>query len=56
MLARALRRAAVSKRSTSNRIVLMASVSRGQIAMCDRNDHLSVESAMTMSGAIAMRT
>ncbi|WP_279612064.1 hypothetical protein [Burkholderia metallica] len=37
MLARAMCRAVISKRSTSNRIVLMASVSRDQIAMCDRN-------------------
>lgn len=38
--------------STSNRVILMASVTRGQVALCDRNCHKSVEHAMTMSGAI----
>ncbi|MGX1096036.1 Orn/Lys/Arg family decarboxylase [Amorphus sp. MBR-141] len=38
--------------STSNRVILMASVTRGQIALCDRNCHKSVEHAMTLSGAI----
>lgn len=38
--------------STSNRVVLMASVTRNQICLCDRNCHKSVEHAMTMSGAI----
>ncbi len=38
--------------STSNRVILMASVTRGQIALCDRNCHKSVEHAMTMSGAV----
>ena len=38
--------------STSNRVVLMASVTRNQIALCDRNCHKSVEHAITMSGAI----
>lgn len=38
--------------STSNRVILMASVTRGQLALCDRNCHKSVEHAMTMSGAI----
>lgn len=38
--------------STSNRIILMASVGRDQIALCDRNCHKSAEHAMTMSGAI----
>ena len=38
--------------STSNRIILMASVTRDEIALCDRNCHKSVEHAMTMSGAI----
>ncbi|WP_375691859.1 Orn/Lys/Arg decarboxylase N-terminal domain-containing protein [Pseudooceanicola sp. LIPI14-2-Ac024] len=37
--------------STSNRVILMSSVTRGQIALCDRNCHKSVEHAMTMSGA-----
>lgn len=38
--------------STSNRVILMASVTRGQVALCDRNCHKSVEHAMTLSGAI----
>lgn len=38
--------------STSNRVILMSSVTRGQIALCDRNCHKSVEHAMTLSGAI----
>ncbi len=38
--------------STSNRIILMASVTRDQVVLCDRNCHKSVEHAMTMSGAI----
>lgn len=38
--------------STSNRVILMASVTRGQAALCDRNCHKSVEHAMTLSGAI----
>ncbi|QEY73497.1 Orn/Lys/Arg decarboxylase N-terminal domain-containing protein [Pseudomonas denitrificans (nom. rej.)] len=38
--------------STSNRVILMASVTRDQIALCDRNCHKSAEHAMTMSGAI----
>ncbi|MDR2137890.1 MAG: hypothetical protein LBO68_06335, partial [Synergistaceae bacterium] len=38
--------------STSNRVILMASVTRGQVALCDRNCHKSVEHAMTMTGAI----
>lgn len=38
--------------STSNRIILMASVTRNQICLCDRNCHKSVEHAMTLSGAI----
>ena len=38
--------------STSNRVILMSSVTRNQIALCDRNCHKSVEHAMTMSGAI----
>ena len=38
--------------STSNRVILMASVTRNQIALCDRNCHKSVEHAMVMSGAI----
>ena len=38
--------------STSNRVIVMASVTRYQIALCDRNCHKSVEHAMTLSGAI----
>ncbi|TDV51144.1 arginine decarboxylase [Pseudomonas graminis] len=38
--------------SMSNRVILMASVTRDQIALCDRNCHKSVEHAMTLSGAI----
>ncbi len=38
--------------STSNRVILMSSVTRGQVALCDRNCHKSVEHAMTMSGAV----
>ncbi|MBP5615598.1 MAG: arginine decarboxylase [Alphaproteobacteria bacterium] len=38
--------------STSNRVVLMASLTRGDICLCDRNCHKSVEHAMTMTGAI----
>ncbi len=33
--------------STSNRVILMSSVTRDQIALCDRNCHKSVEHAMT---------
>ncbi|MEP9317318.1 Orn/Lys/Arg decarboxylase N-terminal domain-containing protein [Pseudomonas sp. LABIM340] len=38
--------------SMSNRVILMASVTRDQIALCDRNCHKSAEHSMTMSGAI----
>jgi len=38
--------------STSNRVVLMASVTRNQVALCDRNCHKSIEHSMTLSGAI----
>lgn len=38
--------------STSNRVIMMASVTRDEIALCDRNCHKSIEHAMTMSGAI----
>jgi len=38
--------------STSNRVILTASVTRNQICLCDRNCHKSVEHAMTLSGAI----
>ncbi len=36
----------------SNRVIMMASVARGQVALCDRNAHKSIEHAITMSGAI----
>lgn len=38
--------------STSNRIILMASVTRNDVCLCDRNCHKSVEQALTLSGAI----
>lgn len=38
--------------STSNRVVVMASVTRGDVALCDRNCHKSVEHAMTLAGAV----
>jgi arginine decarboxylase len=38
--------------STSNRVILMSSVTRNQVALCDRNCHKSVEHSMTLSGAI----
>ncbi|WP_321854568.1 Orn/Lys/Arg family decarboxylase [Paraburkholderia tropica] len=38
--------------STSNRVIVMASVTRNEVALCDRNCHKSVEHAMTLAGAI----
>lgn len=38
--------------SMSNRVILMASVARGQVAMIDRNCHKSLEHGITMSGAV----
>jgi len=38
--------------STSNRVILMSSVTRDQVALCDRNCHKSAEHAMTLSGTI----
>ncbi|MFZ0296261.1 MAG: Orn/Lys/Arg decarboxylase N-terminal domain-containing protein [Candidatus Sulfotelmatobacter sp.] len=38
--------------STSNRILFMAAVSEGQVALCDRNCHKSIEHGLTMTGAI----
>lgn len=38
--------------STSNRVILMASVTRDEVCLCDRNCHKSAEHAMTLSGAI----
>ncbi|MCL5432906.1 MAG: arginine decarboxylase [Patescibacteria group bacterium] len=37
--------------STSNRMIYMASITLGDIALCDRNCHKSVEQAMAISGA-----
>ncbi len=38
--------------STANKIVLTASLKSGDICLCDRNCHKSVEHAMTLSGAV----
>lgn len=38
--------------STSNRVIFMAAVTEGQIALCDRNCHKSIEHGLTMTGAI----
>lgn len=38
--------------STSNRVVVMASVTRGDVALCDRNCHKSIEHAMILAGAV----
>ncbi|MBF5055104.1 Orn/Lys/Arg decarboxylase [Alcanivorax sp. 521-1] len=38
--------------STSNRVILMASATRDQVVLCDRNCHKSVEHAITLSGAV----
>jgi arginine/lysine/ornithine decarboxylase len=38
--------------STSNRVILMSSVSRGDYALCDRNAHKSIEQALTMTGVV----
>ncbi len=38
--------------SSSNRIVMTASVARDQIVLCDRNCHKSIEHGLTMSGGI----
>ena len=38
--------------STSNRIILSASVARDQIVLCDRNCHKSIEHGLTMTGGI----
>jgi arginine decarboxylase len=38
--------------STSNRVILMASLTDGDIALCDRNCHKSSEHGMTLTGAI----
>ncbi len=38
--------------STSNKIILMASITRNQVVLCDRNCHKSLEHSLIMSGAI----
>lgn len=38
--------------STSNRVVMMASVARGQIVLADRNCHKSVEHGLSLTGAV----
>lgn len=38
--------------STSNRVILMSSVTRNQVALVDRNCHKSVEQGLTMCGAV----
>ncbi len=38
--------------STSNRVVMMASVTRGDYALCDRNAHKSIEQGLTLTGVI----
>ena len=38
--------------STSNRVVMMANVARGQIVLADRNCHKSVEHGLSMTGAV----
>lgn len=38
--------------SMSNRVIMMASVTRGDYALCDRNAHKSTEQALTMTGVV----
>src|SRR5882672_4278573 len=38
--------------STSNRILFMANLTEGDVALCDRNCHKSIEHGLTMTGAI----
>jgi arginine/lysine/ornithine decarboxylase len=38
--------------STSNRVIFHAAVGRGQIALCDRNCHKSIEHGLIMTGAV----
>ena len=38
--------------STSNRVVMMASVARGQVVLADRNCHKSVEHGLSLTGAV----
>jgi arginine decarboxylase len=38
--------------STSNRVIFMAAVGEGQVALCDRNCHKSIEHSLVMTGGI----
>ncbi|MGB8212140.1 MAG: Orn/Lys/Arg decarboxylase N-terminal domain-containing protein [Anaerolineales bacterium] len=38
--------------STSNRVIMMSSVTRGDYVLCDRNAHKSIEQSLTLTGAI----
>jgi arginine decarboxylase len=38
--------------STSNRVIMMSSVTRGDYVLCDRNAHKSIEQALTLTGVI----
>src|SRR6185436_469053 len=38
--------------SMSNRVIFMAAVGRGQVALCDRNCHKSIEHSLVMTGAV----
>jgi arginine decarboxylase len=38
--------------STSNRVIFTAAVGRGQIALCDRNCHKSIEHGLVLTGGI----
>lgn len=38
--------------SMSNRVVFTATVARGQVALCDRNCHKSIEHSLVMTGAV----
>jgi arginine/lysine/ornithine decarboxylase len=38
--------------STSNRVIMMSSVTRGDYALCDRNAHKSIEQSLTLTGVI----
>lgn len=38
--------------STSNRVIMMSSVTNGDYALCDRNAHKSIEQALTLTGVI----
>ena len=38
--------------STSNRVIMMSSITRGDYVLCDRNAHKSIEQALTLTGAI----